>query len=224
MIATQVLEKQEGKVSEYLMNFHSDNVPIRLITLAFASRMVAKKIVNLAKDNEARGTGRISPVLLKRRIAMKEAFLNRMQELYLEVRNMPPMWNRCSSRGFAACVSMRPAAALNIFLSIARHGSARPSAICPQSFYIHRGTPGQSSLCISPGCSICRSLVPSSAVEVLDVQRGRLGAWICVRHRAVRARRSPPNWRHTGFLLSNEIEPKACPMMLLVQHGAAGLQ
>ena len=49
MIATQVLEKQEGKVSEYLMSFHRNNVPIRLITLAFASRMVAKKIVYLAK-------------------------------------------------------------------------------------------------------------------------------------------------------------------------------
>ena len=57
MIATQVLEKQEGKVSEYLMNFHSDNVPIRLITLAFASRMVAKKIVNLAKDKKGEERG-----------------------------------------------------------------------------------------------------------------------------------------------------------------------
>lgn len=60
MIGTQVLEKQTEKVNEYLMSFHRDNVPIRLITLAFASRLVAKKMVTLSnqrkEDTEIRGS------------------------------------------------------------------------------------------------------------------------------------------------------------------------
>ncbi len=57
IIGTQVLEKQEGKVSEYLMSFHSDNVSIRLITLAFSSRMVAKKMIHLAKERQEEERG-----------------------------------------------------------------------------------------------------------------------------------------------------------------------
>lgn len=52
MIGTQILEKQTEKVNEYLMSFHRDNVPIRLITLAFASRLVAKKMVTLSNQRK----------------------------------------------------------------------------------------------------------------------------------------------------------------------------
>ena len=52
MIGTQVLEKQTEKVNEYLMSFHRDNVPIRLITLDFASRLVAKKMVTLSNQRK----------------------------------------------------------------------------------------------------------------------------------------------------------------------------
>lgn len=57
IIGTQVLEKHEGKVSEYLMSFHSDNISIRLITLAFGSRMVAKKMIQLEKEKQKEERG-----------------------------------------------------------------------------------------------------------------------------------------------------------------------
>lgn len=53
MIGSQVLEKQEKQVREYLANFHRDNLPMRLITLAFASRFAAKKTMYLTVAEEA---------------------------------------------------------------------------------------------------------------------------------------------------------------------------
>lgn len=90
----------------------------------------------------------------------------------------------------------------------------RPSSICPQSFYIEEAVQGLGN---HPAhlAGLCYMQEPSasSAVEVLDVQKGDWVLDMCAAPGG-KSTQIAAKLDHTGFLVSNEIEGKRAQILL----------
>lgn len=140
---------------------------------------------------------------------MKEAFLKRMQAYlgeeypaYLESLKQPRFRGlrvnetRCSLARFRSIVPW----------------ACEPSKICPQSFYIHEEHLGNHPYHLA-GVFYLQEPSAASAVEVLDVQPGDWVLDLCAAPGG-KSTQIADKLAHTGFLLSNEIEPKRARVLL----------
>ena len=140
---------------------------------------------------------------------MKEAFLKRMQEYLGE--EYPAYLESLKQPRFRGLRVNETRCSTDRFLSIAPW-ECRPSAICPQSFYIHEEHLGNHPYHLS-GVFYLQEPSASSAVEVLDVQRGDWVLDLCAAPGG-KSTQIAAKLAHTGFLLSNEIEPKRARVLL----------
>ena len=140
---------------------------------------------------------------------MKEAFLKRMQEYLGE--EYPAYLESLKQPRFRGLRVNETRCSTDRFLSIAPW-ECRPSAICPQSFYIHEEHLGNHPYHLS-GVFYLQEPSASSAVEVLDVQQGDWVLDLCAAPGG-KSTQIAAKLAHTGFLLSNEIEPKRARVLL----------
>ena len=140
---------------------------------------------------------------------MKEAFLARMRE-YLQ--DEYEDWLSCLQqprfRGLRVNTVRCDVAA---FLRLA-DWECRSSPICPQSFYVTREHLGLHPL-HAAGTFYLQEPSASSAVEVLDVQPHEWILDLCAAPGG-KSTQIAARLAHTGFLLSNEIEPKRAMALL----------
>ncbi|WP_075878292.1 RsmB/NOP family class I SAM-dependent RNA methyltransferase [Merdibacter massiliensis] len=140
---------------------------------------------------------------------MKEAFLNRMK-LYLKDEYDAYVESLQQPR-FRGLRINETRCSIEHFLSISPW-ECTPSVICPQSFYIKEEHIGNHPLHLS-GVFYLQEPSASSAVEVLDVQEGEWILDLCAAPGG-KSTQIASKLRHTGFLLSNEIEFKRAMILL----------
>ena len=142
---------------------------------------------------------------------MKELFLKRMQEyLQDEYEAYVKTLEEEAYRGLrvnTAKISVEDFLALQVC-------DVKPSAICPESFYIPYDIKGLGNHPAHlAGLFYMQEPSASSAVEVLDVQPGDWVLDLCAAPGG-KSTQIAAKLRHTGFLVSNEIEMKRAAILM----------